>query len=356
MTIDTSEYNIKEINIEVSKIFLKGEKGDTGLQGIGISSISPGAISGLTQNYIITLDDGKQFLLNVRNGKGIHNIEKTASEGVVDTYTITYNDLSQTTFEIVNGEKGEKGDIGPQGLKGEIGDTGATFIPNVDVDGNISWTNDKDLDNPSSINIKGPKGDIGETGPQGIQGVQGIQGPKGEKGITGDKGDKGEPFKYSDFTQEQLEALRGPQGVIGPIGPQGEQGIQGEQGPKGDKGDSGEIPDMSEYATKNTYASYNNAGLIAFESSGGIKYNLVAIDTGSSYKAMPVPVIESAKSQDIENATDLYHPLVPANIGVLSNKIKSMLNLISVTELNEYYTKTEIDAKIGNIEELLASI
>lgn len=39
---------------------------------------------------------------------------------------------------------------------------GATFIPNVDDDGNISWNNDKGLDNPKSTNIKGPKGDTYE--------------------------------------------------------------------------------------------------------------------------------------------------------------------------------------------------
>ena len=42
---------------------------------------------------------------------------------------------------------------------------GATFTPSVDKDGNISWTNNKGLENPTSQNIRGP---------------QGIQGPQGE--------------------------------------------------------------------------------------------------------------------------------------------------------------------------------
>lgn len=41
---------------------------------------------------------------------------------------------------------------------------GATYLPNVDAEGNISWTNNKGLENPSSQNIRGP---------QGIQGAQG---------------------------------------------------------------------------------------------------------------------------------------------------------------------------------------
>ena len=57
--------------------------------------------------------------------------------------------------------KGETGEIGPQGISGE---NGATFIPSVDENGNISWSNDKGLNNPSTVNIKGPKGDTGATG------------------------------------------------------------------------------------------------------------------------------------------------------------------------------------------------
>ena len=39
------------------------------------------------------------------------------------------------------------------------GENGATFTPSVSADGVISWTNDKGLDNPDPVNIKGKKGD-----------------------------------------------------------------------------------------------------------------------------------------------------------------------------------------------------
>lgn len=42
-----------------------------------------------------------------------------------------------------------------------IGENGATFIPAISENGIISWTNDKDLNNPPPINIKGPQGEIG---------------------------------------------------------------------------------------------------------------------------------------------------------------------------------------------------
>jgi hypothetical protein len=38
------------------------------------------------------------------------------------------------------------------------GPNGATFTPSVNSEGVISWTNDKELQNPSPVNITGPKG------------------------------------------------------------------------------------------------------------------------------------------------------------------------------------------------------
>ena len=48
---------------------------------------------------------------------------------------------------------------------------GATFIPNVDTEGNISWTNNQDFPNPETRNIRGPQGPQGETGPVGPAGA-----------------------------------------------------------------------------------------------------------------------------------------------------------------------------------------
>lgn len=53
---------------------------------------------------------------------------------------------------------------GHDGSPGSPGSNGATFTPAVDAEGNLSWTNDKGLDNPQTVNIKGPKGDKGEKG------------------------------------------------------------------------------------------------------------------------------------------------------------------------------------------------
>ena len=48
--------------------------------------------------------------------------------------------------------------VGTQGVKG---DTGYYFTPAVDAFGNLSWNNNGELNNPVTVNIKGPKGDGG---------------------------------------------------------------------------------------------------------------------------------------------------------------------------------------------------
>ena len=68
------------------------------------------------------------------------------------------------------------------------GEDGATFTPSVDSKGNLSWSNNKGLTNPTTVNIKGNKGD---TGAQGIQGEQGEKGDKGDKGEDGSNGKDG---------------------------------------------------------------------------------------------------------------------------------------------------------------------
>lgn len=40
---------------------------------------------------------------------------------------------------------------------------GVTFTPSVTEEGDISWTNNGGLENPESVNIKGPQGDKGTT-------------------------------------------------------------------------------------------------------------------------------------------------------------------------------------------------
>lgn len=88
-----------------------------------------------------------------------------------------------------------------ENLKGPKGENGATFTPNVSETGNLSWTNDKNLENPETVNIRGPQG------LQGIQGTQGLQGDKGEKGDDGYTPVKGTDYFTEADKQEFIEAV-----------------------------------------------------------------------------------------------------------------------------------------------------
>lgn len=65
------------------------------------------------------------------------------------------------------------------------GQNGATFYPNVSNDGVLSWTNDRELENPTPVNIKGDKGEKGEKGDQGDKGDTGTAGKDGMNGKDG---------------------------------------------------------------------------------------------------------------------------------------------------------------------------
>ena len=55
-----------------------------------------------------------------------------------------------------------KGWVNNGALQGAKGESGATFTPSVSSAGVLSWTNDKGLNNPSAVNIKGDKGEAGK--------------------------------------------------------------------------------------------------------------------------------------------------------------------------------------------------
>ena len=116
------------------------------------------------------------------------------------------------------------------------------YVPSVDADGVMTWTNKAGLANPAPVSVKGERGEKGEKGAKGetgARGERGEQGPQGLQGLRGEKGDKGDAFKYTDFTAAQLAALKGPKGDTGSQGPRGEQGPKGDtglQGPQGERG------------------------------------------------------------------------------------------------------------------------
>lgn len=100
---------------------------------------------------------------------------------------------------------------GKQGVKG---DTGYYFTPAVSATGDLSWTNNGGLDNPTTVNIKGPKGDGGTVEITGIavdNGSSETATPSAEiiSGTTDPQ-----HAKYS-LSFHNLVGKRGPQGPRG---------------------------------------------------------------------------------------------------------------------------------------------
>nr|DAS46874.1 MAG TPA: receptor binding complex [Caudoviricetes sp.] len=135
---------------------------------------------------------------------------------------------------VLDGITAEKVSLWDNGTAGADGEDGATFTPNVASDGTLSWTNNKELDNPTPVNIKGADG------------------------AKGDKGDKGDPFTYEDFTAAQLADLKGEKGDKGDTG---EQGIQGEKGDTGATGANGEDGTTVVVGTTSTGNAGTNASV-----------------------------------------------------------------------------------------------
>ena len=104
------------------------------------------------------------------------------------------------------------------------GTNGATFTPAVDSEGNLSWSNDKGLANPDTVNIKGAKGDKGD---------------KGEKGDTGAKGADGQTPNISIGTVTTGAAGSSASAEITGTTPNLTLNLTIPKGDKGDKGDAG---------------------------------------------------------------------------------------------------------------------
>jgi hypothetical protein len=101
------------IDETVKVLMLKGETGTS------IESIDKTATDGLIDTYTVKMTDGTESRFYVKNGRdgekgekgdtgsdgrGISKIKKTATTGTVDTYTITYTDSTHSTYEVRNSD------------------------------------------------------------------------------------------------------------------------------------------------------------------------------------------------------------------------------------------------------------
>ena len=220
------DYNSKRTGDQIEALLDLVEQGISGGGGGGEGSVGPQGPQGPQGEQGPAGADGK-------DGVSVSSVVQTTTsseDGGTNVVTVTLSNGTTSTFNILNGSKGSQGPQGEQGVQGpegpqgiqgiqgiqgeqgpagatggqgpkgddgEDGKDGVTFTPSVDSAGNLSWSNDKGLANPPTVNIKGPKGDSGEGGGGGDSSVF----------ITHFSVDE---FASSnvEFTDEQVEAIR----------------------------------------------------------------------------------------------------------------------------------------------------
>jgi hypothetical protein len=102
--------------------------------------------------------------------------------------------------------------LGNTKIVGGEGENGATFYPDVSPEGIISWTNDKELPNPTPVNIRGKDGIDGEDG-------QSVYVSKITQNIV--------DGEYSSVEFSDGTSLKIKNGNTGSAGEQGENGLDG---------------------------------------------------------------------------------------------------------------------------------
>ena len=218
----------------------------------------------------------------------------------------------------VVGERGPKGDTGPQGPQGPKGDTGAT----------------------GPQGPAGLKGDKGDTGPQGEKGDTGAQGPQGEKGDTGPQGPQG------DKGDTGPQGPKGDKGDTGPQGPAGLKGDKGDTGPQGPKGDTGTIIMDTILTTTSTNAVQNQA--IARAVNG--KADTTHTHSISDVTALQTTLNEKANTSHTHTTSEITDfPVIPdVSNYIQKSSITGLVKNDGSIDSNDYVTSQELPSKISD--------
>jgi hypothetical protein len=212
----------------------------------------------------------------------------------------------------IQGLVGLQGEIGPQGPQGDTGNTGAngaTFTPLVNTSGDISWSNDKGLANPSTQNIKGPQGQIGLPGPQGLQGE------RGDSGNTGQIGPQGNTFTPAVSATGDISWTNDgllPNPLV--------RNITGPPGDTGPQGPPGQTPQMVVFSI--TKAMWNASAVISIPISGITATDAITVETHNATaaqqkswdRAYAVPGTQTDGSFSIIRLGDIPGVAIPVRI------------------------------------------
>lgn len=171
-------------------------------------------------DLIEAITTGKVSVSDIANNLTTDNAKKvlSAAQGVVLKGLIDgkleASKLTEAINEALAQAKASGEFDGKDGAAGKDGESGATFTPNVDADGNLSWSNDKGLANPAARNIKGPAGKDGNPGKDGEPGADGVSPTVSVQTITG-----GHRVSITDKNgTKTFDVLNGANGDTGPSG------------------------------------------------------------------------------------------------------------------------------------------
>lgn len=209
-------------------------------------------------------DDGKSIVLTEDPARVLPTVQNLATAAETSAKQARFNAESAANHVRAAERESQNAQEYAEKAK-DISENVNVFIPAVDTDGTLTWTNKAGLVNPAAVNIKGPQGVQGEKGEPGtgitIKGkydsLSALQAahPKADEGdaymagvnlyvwngsawidcgnIQGPKGEKGDPGSQG------LQGLQGPAGEKGATGPQGTRGEKGEKGDTGSQGPQG---------------------------------------------------------------------------------------------------------------------
>ena len=186
--------------------------------------------------------------------------------------------------------------------------------------------------------LEGPSGAKGETGPQGPQGEQGDTGPKGQDGLT-------TSIRVGEQTFTQNE------GLITLTGIATENFVTTKISEAQLSGGTGSV-DLSTYATKEELN--NKADKTAIPT----KNSQLTNDSGFLTSIPSEYITDSEMSSALStkaNTSDIPSLEGYATETFVTNKIAEA-SLNGTFDPTNYYTKTEIDNKLGNINTILDSI
>ena len=168
----------------------QGNEGPQGPQGVR----GPEGPRGLQGPQGVQGEVGVQGLQGIQGPEGPEGRIATVSIGSVSSGTVaSVTNTGDQYGAVLNF-------VLPKGVKGDRGANGYYYIPRVDANGVLSWTNTGNLSNPTAVDLTGPQGDPGVVVFDDLTEAQRAE------------------LAFSSLSQAQLETIRGPQGVQGPTG------------------------------------------------------------------------------------------------------------------------------------------